>query len=40
MKDQITMAFSGVMDEAMSIIQAEEATTATASSSTQRSKHR
>jgi hypothetical protein len=34
MKDQITMSFFGVMDEAMSILQAEEAAAAAASSST------
>jgi hypothetical protein len=34
MEDQIAMAFSDVMDEAMSILQAEEAIAATASSST------
>jgi hypothetical protein len=34
MEDQIVMAFSGVMDEAMSIRQAEEAATAVTSSST------
>jgi hypothetical protein len=34
MEDQITMAFSSVMDEAMSIVQAEEAAAATAFSST------
>jgi hypothetical protein len=33
MKDQIVMAFSGVMDEAMSILQAEEAAAAAASAS-------
>jgi hypothetical protein len=38
-EDQIAMAFLGIMDEAMSILQAEDATTAAASSSTQRSKH-
>jgi hypothetical protein len=35
MDDQIAMAFSGVMDEAMSILQAEEATAAIDSSSIQ-----
>jgi hypothetical protein len=39
MEDQITMAFLDVMDEAMSIVQAEEATAATAFSSTQMLKH-
>jgi hypothetical protein len=34
MEDQIVMAFSDVMDEAMSILQAEEAIAAAASSST------
>jgi hypothetical protein len=34
MEDQIAMAFSDVMDQAMSILQAEEAITAAASSST------
>jgi hypothetical protein len=34
MEDQIAMAFSDVMDEAMSILQAEEAIAAAASSST------
>jgi hypothetical protein len=34
MEDQIAMAFSDVMDEAMSILQAEEAIVAAASSST------
>jgi hypothetical protein len=38
MDDQITMAFSDVMDEAMIILQAEEAIVATASLSTQRLK--
>jgi hypothetical protein len=38
MEDQIVMAFSGVMDEAMSIRQAEEAATAVTSSSTRRLK--
>ncbi len=40
MEDQITMAFLDIMDEAMSIVQAEEATAATAFSSTQMLKHR
>jgi hypothetical protein len=39
MEDQITMAFSGIMDEAMSIVQAKEAAAAVASSSTRQSKH-
>jgi hypothetical protein len=34
MEDQIIMAFSDIMDEAMSIVQAEEATAVFASSST------
>jgi hypothetical protein len=34
MDDQITMVFLGVMDEAISILQAEEAAVAAASSST------
>jgi hypothetical protein len=34
MKDQIAMTFSDVMDEAMSIVQVEEATVVAASSST------
>jgi hypothetical protein len=34
MEDQLTMAFQDVMEEAMSILQAEEATAAAASSST------
>jgi hypothetical protein len=34
MEDQIAMAFLSVIDEAMSIVQAEEVATATASSST------
>jgi hypothetical protein len=33
MEDKIVMAFSGVMDESMSILQAEEVVAATASSS-------
>jgi hypothetical protein len=40
MEDQITMAFSDVMDEAMSILQAKEVAAATASSSTQWPKRR
>jgi hypothetical protein len=39
MEDQIVMSFSGIIDEAMSVVQAEEATAATASLSTQRPKH-
>jgi hypothetical protein len=39
MNDQIVMVFLGDMDEAMSIMQAEEATTAAASLSTRRPKH-
>jgi hypothetical protein len=38
-EDQIAMAFSDVMDEAMIILQAEEAATAATSSSTRRSNH-
>jgi hypothetical protein len=38
MDDQIIMVFADVMDEAMSIAQAEEAAIAAASSSTQGSK--
>jgi hypothetical protein len=38
--DQIAVTFLGIIDEAMSILQAEEATTAVASSSTRRLKHR
>jgi hypothetical protein len=34
MEDQIIMTFSGVMDEAMSILQMEEAMTIAAASST------
>jgi hypothetical protein len=34
MNDQLTMTFQGVMEEVMSMLQAEEATTAAASSST------
>jgi hypothetical protein len=40
MEDQIAIAFLGVMDKAMSIVQVEEAATAAASSSTRRPKHR
>jgi hypothetical protein len=39
-EDQIIMAFSGVMDEAMSIMQAEEVVVAATSSSTRRLKRR
>jgi hypothetical protein len=35
MEDQITVTFSGVMDEVMSIVQVEEVVVATASSSIQ-----
>jgi hypothetical protein len=38
MEDQIIMAFLDIMDEAMSIVQVEEATAAFASSSTRWSK--
>jgi hypothetical protein len=34
MEDQLTMVFQGVMEEAMSMLQAEEVTAAAASSST------
>jgi hypothetical protein len=34
MEDQLTIAFQGIMEEAMSILQAKEATAAAASSST------
>jgi hypothetical protein len=34
MEDQLTIAFQGIMEEAMSILQAEEAVAAAASSST------
>jgi hypothetical protein len=40
MEDQLTMAFQGVMEEAMSMLQAEEAMAAAASSSTRGTKHR
>jgi hypothetical protein len=40
MEDQIAMMFSSVMDEAMSIVQGEEAATATTFLSTRRSKRR
>jgi SpoVK/Ycf46/Vps4 family AAA+-type ATPase len=38
MEDQITMVFLSAMDEAMSIVQVEEAVATSASSSTQRPK--
>jgi hypothetical protein len=38
MEDQITIAFAGIMDEAMSIVQAEEVAATAASSSTRWSK--
>jgi hypothetical protein len=38
--DQIAVTFLGIIDEAMSILQAEEATTVVASSSIRRLKHR
>jgi hypothetical protein len=38
MEDQITMTFSSVMDEVISILKAEEAVTVVALSSTQRPK--
>jgi hypothetical protein len=38
-ENQLTMAFQGVMEKAMSILQADEAATAVASSSTQGIKH-
>jgi hypothetical protein len=40
MEDQIAMAFSGVMDEAMSILEVEEAADAAASLSIRWPKHR
>jgi hypothetical protein len=40
MEDQITVAFSSVMDEVMSIVQVEEVVAATASSSIQWPKRR
>jgi hypothetical protein len=40
MEDQLTMVFQGVMEEAMSMLQAEEVTDAAASSSTRGPKHR
>jgi hypothetical protein len=39
-EDQIVMAFLGVIDEAMSILEAEESAATAASSSTRQSKHR
>jgi hypothetical protein len=35
MEDQLTMVFQGIMEEAMSMLQAEEVVAAAASSSTQ-----
>jgi hypothetical protein len=40
MEDQLTMAFQGVMEEAMSMLQAEEVVAAVASSSTRGPKRR
>jgi hypothetical protein len=40
MEDQLTMVFQAVMEEAMSMLQAEEAVAATASSSTRGPKRR
>jgi hypothetical protein len=40
MDDQLTIAFQGIMKEAMSMLQAEEAMTDAASLSTRGSKHR
>jgi hypothetical protein len=40
MDDRLTMMFQGVMEEAMNMLQAEEATTAATSSSTRGSKRR
>jgi hypothetical protein len=40
MEDQLTMPFQGVIEEAMSMLQAEEAAAATASSSTRGPKRR
>jgi hypothetical protein len=40
MEDQLTMVFQSVMEESMSMLQAEEAATAAASSSTRGSKRR
>jgi hypothetical protein len=39
-EDQLTMAFQGVMEEVMSMLQAEEVVAAVASSSTRGSKRR
>jgi hypothetical protein len=40
MKDQLTMTFQGVMEEAMSLLQAEETAAAATSSSTRGTKRR
>jgi hypothetical protein len=40
MDDQLTMAFQGIMEEAMSMLQVKEATTVTASLSTRGPKRR
>jgi hypothetical protein len=40
MEDQLTMVFQGVMEEVMSMLQAEEVVASAASSSTQGPKHR
>jgi hypothetical protein len=40
MEDQLTMVFYGVMEKAMSMLQAEEAASAAASSSTRGPKRR
>jgi hypothetical protein len=40
MKDQLTIAFQGIMKEDMSMLQAKEAVTAVASLSTRGPKHR
>jgi hypothetical protein len=40
MEDQPTMAFHGIMEKAMNMLQADEAVAAVASSSTQGPKHR
>jgi hypothetical protein len=40
MDDQLTMAFQGVMEEAMSMLQVKEAAAATTSSSTRGPKRR
>jgi hypothetical protein len=39
-EDQLTMAFKGTTEEAMSIVQAKEATAVAANLSTQEPKHR